>query len=73
MPQTQATPPAAQPAKPKPPVPPADFREGDIAKLDAAALIAIVKDSAASEFKKSKACVRLGELGAKEAVPVVIS
>lgn len=71
MSQAQATPPAAQPAKPKPPVPPADFREGDIATLNAAALIALLKDSASSEFRKSKACVRLGELGAKEAVPVL--
>lgn len=71
MPQTPTTTPAPQPAKPKPPVPPADFREGDIATLDAAALVEILKNPSASEFKKSKACVRVGELGAKEAVPVL--
>lgn len=69
MPQTTTTTPA--PAKPKPPVPPAEFREGDIATLDAAALIGILKDPASSEFRKAKACVRVGELGAKEAVPVL--
>jgi len=71
--QPAAPPPAPQTAKPKPPPPkpPAQFQENEIATLDAAALIAIVKDSGASEFRKSKACVRLGELGAKEAVPVL--
>jgi HEAT repeat protein len=39
--------------------------------MDAPALIAILKDSAAPEFWKAKACQRLGELGAKEAVPVL--
>ncbi|MBL8173592.1 MAG: HEAT repeat domain-containing protein [Bryobacterales bacterium] len=71
MAQTPAAAPAPQPAKPKPPVPPPDMREDSIATLDAAALIAILKDSASSEFKKAKACVRAGELGAKEAVPVL--
>ena len=59
------------PAKPLPPVPPAEFRETDIATMSAPALLAIVKDAAAPEFKKAKACVRLGELGAKEAIPVL--
>ena len=59
------------PAKPAPPVPPAEFREGDIATMPAPALIAILKDAASPEFKKAKACVRLGELGAKEAIPVL--
>jgi HEAT repeat protein len=59
------------PAKPLPPVPPAEFREADIATMPAPALLAIVKDAAAPEFKKAKACVRLGELGAKEAIPVL--
>lgn len=57
--------------KPAPPVPPAEFQEGDIATLDAAALIAILKDPAAPEFKKAKACQRSGELGSKEAVPAL--
>ena len=59
------------PAKPLPPVPPAEFREADIATMSAPALLAIVKDAAAPEFKKAKACVRLGELGAKDAIPVL--
>lgn len=73
MPQTQ-TPPAPQAAKPKPappPKPPAEFQEGDLAKLNAAALIAIIGDAAAPEFRRAKACQRAGELGAKEAVPAL--
>jgi HEAT repeat protein len=52
----------------KPPQPPPEFQEGAIAQMDAAGLIAIVKNPGASEFQKAKACQRLGELGAKEAV-----
>jgi HEAT repeat protein len=37
--------------------------------MDAAALIRILNDAAATEFRKAKACQRIGELGAKEAVP----
>jgi HEAT repeat protein len=59
------------PAKPKPPVPPEEFREGALATLDASSLVAILKDPSASEFRKAKACVRAGELGAKEAVPAL--
>ena len=59
------------PAKPLPPVPPAEFREGDIATMSAPALIALLKDVGTSEFRKAKACVRLGELGAKDAIPVL--
>lgn len=50
------------------PVPPAELQEQAIASLDAAALLRIVRDKGAPEFQKAKACVRLGELGAKEAV-----
>ena len=39
------------PAKPRTPVPPAEFREGEIATLPAPALIALLQDAAASEFK----------------------
>lgn len=59
------------PAKPLPPAPPAAFREGDIATMAAPALLALLKDAAAPEFKKAKACVRLGELGAKVAIPLL--
>jgi len=62
---------APQAAKPKPPTPPAEFQEGDIASMDAAALIGILKDAGSREFQKAKACQRIGELGAKEAVPAL--
>jgi len=39
--------------------------------MDAPGLIAILKDAGAPEFKKAKACYRIGELGAKEAVPAL--
>jgi len=69
----QTTPPAQtpQPAKPKPPAPPPEFQEGDIATMDAAALIRILTDAGSPEFQKAKACQRIGELGAKEAVPAL--
>ena len=69
MPQTPTPSPA--PAKPQPPMPPSEFQERDIATLDAAALVGILRDPASSEFRKAKACVRAGELGAKEAVPAL--
>jgi len=71
MPQT--TPPATtpQPAKPKPPEPPPEFQEGGISTMDAAALIRILTDAGSPEFQKAKACQRIGELGAKEAVPAL--
>lgn len=40
-------------------------------KMDAASLIRIIMDSGSPEFQKAKACVRVGELGAKEAVPAL--
>ena len=39
--------------------------------MDAAALIRIIGDSGSPEFQRAKACVRAGELGAKEAVPAL--
>ena len=39
--------------------------------MDAAALIGIVTDASSTEFQKAKACQRIGELGAKEAVPAL--
>jgi HEAT repeat protein len=60
-----------QTTKPKPPEPPPEFQEGDIARMDAAALIRILTDSGAPEFRKAKACQRIGELGPKEAVPAL--
>lgn len=69
----QSTPqtPAAKPAKPRPPEPPPEFQEGKIATMDAAGLVRILKDPAATEFQKAKACMRAGELAAKEAVPAL--
>ncbi|MCX6624653.1 MAG: HEAT repeat domain-containing protein [Acidobacteria bacterium] len=71
MPQTTQTVPAPQAAKPKPPAPPPEFQEGGIATMDAAALIGILTNAGSPEFQKAKACQRLGELGAKEAVPAL--
>lgn len=72
MQQTPQTP-APQAAKPKPAPPkaPPEFMEGSIATMDAAALTAILKDPKASEFQKSKACMRAGELAAKDSVPAL--
>lgn len=71
MQQTTSSTPTAQPAKPKPPEPPAEFQEGGISTMNAAALIRILTDASSPEFKKAKACQRIGELGAKEAVPAL--
>ena len=74
MPQTTQTAPAPQaaaPPKPKPPEPPPEFQEGDIATMDAAALIRILTDASSPEFQKAKACQRAGELGPREAVPAL--
>lgn len=71
MQQTTRPIPAPQPAKPKPPAPPLEFQEGDIARMDAAALIRLLTDASSPEFQKAKACQRIGELGAKEAVPAL--
>lgn len=71
MQQTTQPAPAPQPAKPKPPAPPPEFQEGGISTMDAAALIRILTDGGSPEFQKAKACQRIGELGAKEAVPAL--
>lgn len=63
--------PAATPAKPNPPAPPPELQEGAIATMDGAGLMGILKDPGSSEFQKAKACVRIGELGVKEAVPLL--
>ena len=73
MQQTTQSAPAPQAAKPKPPAPPPEFQEGDIARMDAAALIRILTDDGSLDFQKAKACQRIGELGAKEAVPALSS
>lgn len=73
MQQTTPPAPAPQAAKPKPPVPPAEFQEGAIATMDAAGIVGILKDAKSTEFQKAKACVRAGELGAKEAIPALVA
>ena len=70
MQQTTPPAPATRPPKPAPPPPPPpEFQEGSLAAMDAAALVGILKDPGSPEFRKAKACQRIGELGAKEAVP----
>jgi HEAT repeat protein len=74
MPQTNtpaAKPKPVKPAKPPKPKPPLEFQEGDIAAMDAAALIRTLTDESSSEFQKAKACQRIGEICPKEAVPVL--
>jgi hypothetical protein len=71
MQQTKQSVPPTQAAKPKPPEPPPEFQEGAISTMDAPALIRILGDSGSTEFHKAKACQRIGELGAKEAVPAL--
>ena len=70
MQQTTQPAPAVEVEKPKPHMPP-EFQEREIATMDAPGLIAILTDSGSSEFRKARACQRVGELGAKEAVPAL--
>ena len=69
----QQTPPAKPQQQQRPPVPqaPPEFQAEKIMKLDAAGAVAILKDSAATEFQKSKACMRLAQVGTKDAVPAL--
>ena len=71
MPQTRPIAPAPTTAAPKPPAPPPEFQEGAISTMDAPALIHILTDAGSPEFQKAKACQRIGELGAKQAVPAL--
>jgi HEAT repeat protein len=69
--QNTPAPQAAKPARSKPPMPPPEFQERDIEKMDASALAAVLKDPNATEFQKAKACQRAAEVGATEAVPAL--
>lgn len=71
MQQTTPVTPPVKPARPKPPAPPSEFQEGAIATMDAAGLMRILGDGSATEFQKAKACMRAGELAAKELVPAL--
>jgi HEAT repeat protein len=64
---------ATTPAKPRNPVPPPEFQEKAISAMDGAALLGVLKSSSSTEFQKAKACMRVGELGVKEAIPVLAS
>ncbi|MBI4909477.1 MAG: hypothetical protein HY820_38015 [Acidobacteria bacterium] len=71
MQQTTQTPTPQPAARPKPAAPPPEFQEGAIASMDGAGLLRILKAPGSSDFHKAKACMRAGELGVKEAIPVL--
>jgi HEAT repeat protein len=75
---TQATQETVPPAKkraggqrPAAPAIPAEFQAAKIMTLDSPQLVQILKDPAATEFQKDKACMRLAMVGTKEAVPAL--
>lgn len=69
--QAPAQPRPARPAQPAiPPVPP-EFQAAGIMKLGSPELVTMLKDPAATQFQKSKACMRLAMVGTKEAVPAL--
>jgi len=55
---------------PLPQIPP-EFDAGPILQLDAAKLVELLKDPAATVFQKAKACHRLAVIGGKDAVPAL--
>lgn len=65
--------PAAKPAPARPPLPqvPPEFDAEAILKLDAAKLVAMLKDPASTVFQKAKACHQLAVKGGKDAVPAL--
>jgi HEAT repeat protein len=63
--------PTQRPAPPPLPVIPPEFEAGAIMQLDAAALIRMLEDPAATVFQKAKACTRLAVIGGKDAVPAL--
>ena len=62
--------PAAAQRPTKPAIPP-EFQAASINRMDQAKLIQILKDSGSTVFQKAKACQRLAQVGAKEAVPAL--
>jgi len=54
----------------RPPQPP-EHEDGKIMALDAAGLVALLKDPASTQFQKAKACQRLASVGTREAVPAL--
>lgn len=57
--------------QPKRQVPPAEFQAEKILRMAPADLVNLLKDPAATEFQKAKACQRLASVGTKEAVPAL--
>ena len=57
--------------RPKAVEPPPEFRAGKIMSMDSPQLVAILKDPAATEFRRMKACQRLAVVGTKDAVPTL--
>jgi HEAT repeat protein len=57
--------------RPAPPAVPPEFQAAKILKLDAPELVKILQDPASTLFQKSKACMRLAQVGTKDAVPVL--
>ena len=72
---TPAKAPAAKPAAARAALPqiPPEFNAEPILKLDAAQLIQMLKDPAATVFQRAKACQRLAAIGGKEAVAALAS
>jgi hypothetical protein len=68
--QTQNPQPAKAKRSPIPDFPP-EFQAEKILKLDSPQLVAMLEDPQATYFQKSKACMRLAQVGTKEAVPVL--
>lgn len=50
---------------------PPEFQAEKIMKLDSESAIALLKDASATEFQKSKASMRIAQVGTKEAVPAL--
>jgi HEAT repeat protein len=57
--------------KPPKQVPPPEFQAEKILKLDAPALVDLLKDPKTTVFEKAKACQRLANVGTKDAVPAL--
>jgi len=57
--------------RPSPDTAPPEFQAARLMKLDSAALVAILKNPASTEFEKAKACQRLASVGTKDAVPAL--
>jgi HEAT repeat protein len=59
--------------RPKAVEPPPEFQAGKIMSMDSPQLVGILKDPAATEFQRMKACQRLAVVGTKDAVPALVA